>query len=575
MNTSATNKEAVMSRRFFLLATSGLVAILLLSVSCSGGKSPTAPAEMDPATTAQSSAATCLGAFRIIPGDDLTTAEILPVRIPQFDVTQWAKVKILETEWDPVLRNWTLTVEVTNPTFFYGFGVQAIFTELGEKELRWPDGFLWLDLVNPPGDERYPFFAIEKNTFQRVFPPYHTCIQDLTFHFPQGVEKWIPIEFFIDAHLQVPRPNPMVEDMATAQFPPPCQHASVLAHIQDHQSDGSELDVWVDLSPVGGSDHEPLYDDGNHDDGDPGDGVFGAEFTGGTFGELYTLTVYASDPESNTAENETLYSPISYPPLPPIAFETMFQDIICMLTEETLVVIKDSETWDEFWAEFTPWDMPPPTIPFDELMVIAVCIGTRPDDCYSVEIDNINWSGENCGWAVNYTETVPGPDCKCNDVPTSPFHLVTVNKSDFDIMFVKDIYEDPCTDPSDPCIDLFDVASGQFCNSMEQTMSVIYDQDEWSNWWISNIGSTPPVVDFDTYMVFAITMGGTNSSGHYPTVDSACIDLTEMLEITLGWHHPGADCITLPVMSSPYVVYKGEKVGNPYYWTTYTDIYPC
>ncbi|MFH1676871.1 MAG: PKD domain-containing protein, partial [bacterium] len=694
------------------------------------------------------------GEFKIIPNADLSGAEIVPVRDPQLDVTKWADVKITGSVWDPVLRNWTLTVKVTNPTQFMGFGVQARFTDLGGKEMRWPDGFVWTG--QPPTQKRIPFFAIEKSGPGREFPGFHFVICDLTFHFPNGIDKWLPISFYLDANIGGPRGDPMVEDMAISYFPPPCQHSTITARIDDHQSLTSDLDVWTDLTQIGGSDHEPLFDDGEHADGVASDGIFGVDFNGGIFGQLYSFTVYAKDPEGNMSENDILYSPISYPPLPPIDFETMFIGPLCMLTEEALVVIKDSDTWNNFWDEFSPWDMPTPVIDFTKKMVIAVCIGERPDDCYSVKIESVDWSGLNCGWAVKYTETYPGPNCKCGDMVTTPYHLIMLNTSAFNIMFQGDMYEDPCSGGQDepvalakaspnpqtvceqvdfsddgsydpdggsiikyewdwendgifdeegvstdhswqipgtywvqfrvtddegesdqldnpleivienalptavasadnyspktgdeinfdaslsfdndcngesisnyewdwdydgdfvadetgvspihsyssegtyyvmlrvtddegewamldepleitvsqnPCLDLVEVASGAFGIAESQTTSVITNQTEWESWWASSVGGgTPPAIDFDKYMLFGATMGTHSTSGYFVTVDSACIDLTEQLEIIVGYHIPGPTCMVLMVFTWPYAVYKAEKVGNPYFWTTY------
>jgi len=556
---------------------SSLWTILLLSVlisfsfSCSGVNNPTSPG----LSGQHSVLGECFGVFQIVPSEDLQSAEIVPVRIPQFNVTKWAEIDILEMVWDEMTRNWTLSVRVSNPTPFTGYGVRAIFTELGGKELRWPDGFVWLDLTGS-GDERYPFFAVEKSTPGREFVGLHACERDITFHFPEGVDRWIPITFFIDANLGEPRPDPMVEDLDMSYYPPPCQHATVTAHIDDHQSDTSELAVWVDLSEAGGSDVEPLYDDGEHGDGLADDGIFGAEFECGIFGEHYTLTVYARDPDGYTAENDIGYSPILYPPLPPITFETLFQDMFCLLTEERLEIFDDQESWVEFWGEFSPWDMPAPEYDFDKFRVIAVCIGERPDDCYSVEINQIDWSSENCGWAVYYTETEPGENCECNDVVTSPFHIIKVNKTTFDIMFVGLKYTDPCTDPQDPCLDLIPVASGTHGRAISRSTSVIMDKEAWESWWTSSVGQgTPPEIDFETDMLFAVNMGVQNTSGYFPTVDSACADDTDTLEITVGWHIPGENCMVLQVITYPYVVVKSKKVMLPYYWTTYEDIYDC
>ena len=741
----------------------GIISVALISttviVSCSSGSNPAAPRL---SVQLNDSISSVLGSFQIIPGPELESAEIIQDRSAQFDVTKWAQVSVIAANWDDILRNWTLTVKINNPTQFTGWGVRAIFTELGGKELRWPDGFLWLDLKDPfDEDERYPFFAIEKTTENREFPGFHTSIQDLTFHFPDGVDKWVPISFFIDAHLFTPRPDPMVEDPSTAHFPPPCQHGSVSALVQDHQSMGTDLTVWIDLTPIGAVEIEPMFDDGGHGDGASGDGIFGVEITGGVVGELYNLTVYAEDSESNRAENDVIYAPIEFPPLPPIPFETLMSGPWCLLTEERLEVIRDQETFDKFWNEFAPWDMPPPIIDFDTYQVIVVAIGQRDNDCYSVEVNDIAWSSENCGWVVNYTETVPGPKCECAEVIRSPFHLITTFKSSYDVIFKSAFYEDPCsdvteapvslaiadpipqticadvhfndngsydpdggplvyewdwdndgiydeqaseawhtwntpgtyyvnfrvtddenqsaelpdpleivmenaspvplaevskTDPvideiisfdasssydgdcagayivlyewdfdfdgtfvadstepiashsysmegvyqvqlrvtdndgesamlkepvlisvrsDDPCLDLELVVNGSYGGYDSRTMTLINDQSTWAIWWAANAGGTPPVVDFETEMIIALTMGTCTTSGYFGTVDSACIGFTEMLELSVTWHSPGEGCMTLPVITNPYSAYRMNKVENPEFWVEYYDTYKC
>lgn len=438
---------------------------------------------------------TLLGVYKIIPGEDLNTAEIVRVRTAQLNVTQYADISVLSAVWDPVLRTWTLTVKLTNPTQYTGWGVRAVFTELGQKELRWPDGFIW-KLTGGSTYERLPFFAIEKDTMNRAFPGLHTSTRDITFHFPQGINNWLPIAFYLDARVVGPRPDPMVEDLATAHFPPPCQHGSVIAKVQDHQSDSADLTVWIDLSPMGGPENEPMYDDGEHEDAEVNDGIFGVEFLLGTVGQLYTLTVYATDPENNSMENDVWYSPMGYPPLPPIEFEELMTGNDCLLVEERLEVIGNQADWEQFWLDFSPWDMSAPEIPFDTQMVVAVCTGQRPDDCYSVMVDGIVWSGLNCGWAVNYTETVPGPNCICNDIVTSPYSLVTVNKASFNVIFQKDIYIDPCSDvqlapipianvipnPQTVCADINFTDGGSYDPDGGSIIEYEWDWDNDGNW---------------------------------------------------------------------------------------------
>jgi len=546
-----------------------LIAGLVLC-SCSGLDRTTTAPEI---TLIKNSENVCLGTFTVTPGENLDSAVIQRVRSAQFDVTQWADINIQAVLWDPDMRTWTLTVQVSNPTHFTGYGVQAIFTELGGKELRWPDGFVWMNTDIDPEDERCSFFAIEKDTPGREFPGLHSNTHDYVFYFPEGVDKWIPISFIIDAHLGGPRPEPMVEDMGMGYFAPPCYHSAVTAKVADHQSPTGDLSVWVDLSAIGGSSSEPMFDDGLNDDGDAGDGIFGAKFTGGNLGELYTLTIYARDPEQNMAENDVRYSPIEYSPLPPITFESFMQGPYCLFIDERLQVIEDETEWYSFWNEFAPWDMPIPVIDFLTYNVVAVCIGQRGNDCYSVNIDNIDYYSENCGVGVFYTETVPTPDCACKEIITSPFHLVLESKTYFDTAFVGGTFED-C--PENPCLDLVEVASGTHGASVVKNTSVIMDQAAWESWWASSVGaSEPPYIDFDTEMVIGVTQGEFPTSGYYPTVDSACWDDTMELEITVGWHIPGPTCNVMMVFTNPYAAYKTEKTMLPHYFTTYDDVYSC
>jgi len=128
----------------------------------------------------------------------------------------------------------------------------------------------------------------------------------------------------------------------------------------------------------------------------------------------------------------------------------------------------------------------------------------------------------------------------------------------------------------DPCLDLDEVIKGSHGWAYTQTMQVIKDQSTWSSWYTTATGGgTAPFVDFGEEMVIAVTMGEFPTGGYYPTIDWACFDDAMELEIMVGWHHPGPDCMVIQVFTQPYIAVVTDRHDEPYYFTTYLDVYPC
>lgn len=105
------------------------------------------------------------------------------------------------------------------------------------------------------------------------------------------------------------------------------------------------------------------------------------------------------------------------------------------------VVINDSGAWAMLWAEHkstTSPQPPAPQIDFSSKTVIAVFLGTRPDGCYGVRIDNIqNIDGR---MVVRYSETGKPPrdsNIVCTASLVQPTHIVAVPKSSGPFEFQK------------------------------------------------------------------------------------------------------------------------------------------
>jgi len=135
-------------------------------------------------------------------------------------------------------------------------------------------------------------------------------------------------------------------------------------------------------------------------------------------------------------------------------------------------------------------------------------------------------------------------------------------------------------EPGDDCLELVEVDHGFHSYFYTSTMNVIQDQATWVNWWNDAVGSSsppppPPVIDWENETVIAVTMGEFSTGGFYPTIDWACFDGSNDLEIMVTWHWPGPSCYVIQVFTQPWLAVRTEKYTGDYYWTEDIDIYPC
>lgn len=95
--------------------------------------------------------------------------------------------------------------------------------------------------------------------------------------------------------------------------------------------------------------------------------------------------------------------------------------------EQRFVVARDESAWSELWSEHGRNQLPPPLLPevdFDESLVVAVFLGSRPSGGYSVRIEEVVERGD--GFVVRAVETRPAPDVMTTAALTAPFHAVSV-----------------------------------------------------------------------------------------------------------------------------------------------------
>ncbi len=67
-----------------------------------------------------------------------------------------------------------------------------------------------------------------------------------------------------------------------------------------------------------------------------------------------------------------------------------------------------------------------PDVDFTKSTLIAVFMGAKKSDGYSIQVENIN--SDNKTMTVNVKETSSGKNCKVGSVMTHPFQIIKINK---------------------------------------------------------------------------------------------------------------------------------------------------
>jgi hypothetical protein len=91
--------------------------------------------------------------------------------------------------------------------------------------------------------------------------------------------------------------------------------------------------------------------------------------------------------------------------------------------ESRRLVIRDANSWAEFWSELGTGDRP--DVDFTKAVVVAVAAGERPSGGYEIAVDRVSQvDGE---LTVQVVETTPGPNCITSSSPTQPADVVVVS----------------------------------------------------------------------------------------------------------------------------------------------------
>lgn len=115
-----------------------------------------------------------------------------------------------------------------------------------------------------------------------------------------------------------------------------------------------------------------------------------------------------------------------------LSFESLEQTMRSGIQSAQTATIRDADGFAALWAAHGNGSMAP-SIDFSRNMVIGVFMGTRPNGCYSTNIDGISRVGDKI--RVEYTDAAPGPNVMCTLAMTSPAHLVVVGRSELPVEF--------------------------------------------------------------------------------------------------------------------------------------------
>jgi protease stability complex PrcB-like protein len=92
------------------------------------------------------------------------------------------------------------------------------------------------------------------------------------------------------------------------------------------------------------------------------------------------------------------------------------------VAESRRLVIRDANTWANFWSELGVGDRP--AVDFTKDVAIAVAAGQRPTGGYEIAIDRVRQQdGE---LTVEVVETTPGPNCMSTASLTQPVDVIVV-----------------------------------------------------------------------------------------------------------------------------------------------------
>lgn len=171
--------------------------------------------------------------------------------------------------WDPLNRIIDLTLTLKNPTAVTAYDVRTVIQNYDVMEFFNADGYT--ELWNTPGT-RDPFYNFAKENPVRAFLQFATNSRRLEVRIPESTTGYVTI--LVDASWpeQSTEPYEIRTGVSGWLVNDGNDNTKIIAYVSDHQGDVES--VTADLTPLGKT-QVAMYDDGDHGDGNAGDGIFG------------------------------------------------------------------------------------------------------------------------------------------------------------------------------------------------------------------------------------------------------------------------------------------------------------
>jgi hypothetical protein len=110
-------------------------------------------------------------------------------------------------------------------------------------------------------------------------------------------------------------------------------------------------------------------------------------------------------------------------PAPPGAFRSLDRGLDTNVTSTRQVVVRTESEWETLWREHAV-ERPRPRVNFNQEMVVAIFMGSRPTAGFAVEV--VMLREEAGALVVQYRETRPAAGALTAQVLTMPYHIVAV-----------------------------------------------------------------------------------------------------------------------------------------------------
>ena len=400
-------------------------------------------------------------------------------------------------------------------------------------------------------------------------------------HWPEGVNNWIPIEFYVSAAWPGERRMPVVENLEIVDQPGYSDMFVIRAYVEDWQDPSDDLTVWADMTPIN-SGVPMMFDDGQHGDDDEGDNVFGGFFIdNATTPADYTLTVYAEDPEGHGFENDIKYAFTGGVPEECFDIEVLAQGAVSQVHEFTQILIEDQAAFEAYWLANFGSLGGLPGVNFASERVVGINMGAKATTGYGLKIDRIcidPWAACLC-MNVDYLRLHPGTGCITNPASTSPYWIGKMQKTVHEVHFYGMDYVYECPD-SGGALNASLLAEGYDGNLVNFGEYYIDNQPDFETFWGDLTGTSAgmPSVDFGTNSILGISMGVQKRGMYFADVRRVLLDTSgpsAVYKARYGFIIPPGECYSTYLPTVPYSVWRIPKPAHPLQFDRYDQYLTC